>query len=370
VTLETRNLVSLLEQMRIGDLDLADRKKLLSLGEADIWLLRSFRPIIETKIDSVVARFYELQTSVDEIALLIGDSDTLGRLRSAQHRYVLELFSGNYDLAYVNNRLRIGLVHKRIGVPPRLYLAAVNTLESLLIDVIRECLPDQQEQADTQAALRKLFFFDITLVFETYIRGLVSEIEISREKTESYAKALVERSRELENLANLDPLTGLQNVRHLHDTITRQIRVAQRRHEPLTIAYLDVNDFKLINDTHGHLSGDEVLRGIGAAIKKVSRLEDSCFRYGGDEFCMVLSNCSEPQAREIYGARLNAEIQQKLGDVSVSAGFVQTGPQEFGDAQSLVRIADERMFAAKRSAKALSGFGDSGGLSLEPRIEH
>jgi hypothetical protein len=84
---------------------------------------------IEPHIDALVDKFYTLQTGITEIALLIGDADTLTRLRAAQRRYILDLFSGLYDLEYVNNRLRIGLVHKRIGVEPKLYLAAINTLK-------------------------------------------------------------------------------------------------------------------------------------------------------------------------------------------------------------------------------------------------
>ena len=111
---------TLFEQMRITELEIESRKALFSFTGADVKALQSFKPIIEENIDKIVDDFYGLQTSVSEIALLIGDSDTLARLRTAQRRYVLDLFNGVYDLEYVNNRLRIGLVHKRIGVEPKL----------------------------------------------------------------------------------------------------------------------------------------------------------------------------------------------------------------------------------------------------------
>ena len=113
---------TLLEQMRITDFEVEHRKILFSFSNADAQLLLSCKPTIEQNIDSVVTEFYRMQTSVAEIALLIGDADTLARLRSAQRKYILDLFGGLYDLEYVNNRLRIGLVHKRIGVEPKLYL--------------------------------------------------------------------------------------------------------------------------------------------------------------------------------------------------------------------------------------------------------
>ncbi|MGD0958174.1 MAG: GGDEF domain-containing protein [Methylomonas sp.] len=346
---------SLLEQMRITEFDIASRKALLSLTEQDFILLKEYKAFIETKIDVLVARFYELQTGVAEIALLIGDADTLSRLKSAQRRYVLDLFSGIYDLEYVNNRLRIGLVHKRIGVEPKLYLSAINTLKTLLTGALAEALPDEAERLPLYSALDKLFLFDITLVFETYIRSLVSEIETSKDKSERYARALEEkvkeRTQELETLTRIDSLTGLLNVRFLNEALTRILRIAQRRSEPVSIAYLDINDFKAINDTQGHLRGDEILHTIGAAIKRISRDEDSCFRYGGDEFCLILPNCREEQAREIYMDRLNAEIKQHAENVTISLGIVQTGPVEYGEPDELVRLADERMYAAKKVFK-------------------
>ncbi len=109
---------TLLEQMRITEFEIAHRKELLLLDERDFALLASYRPKIEPHIDALVDKFYTLQTGITEIALLIGDADTLTRLRAAQRRYILDLFSGLYDLEYVNNRLRIGLVHSGLEWSP------------------------------------------------------------------------------------------------------------------------------------------------------------------------------------------------------------------------------------------------------------
>lgn len=346
---------TLLEQMRITEFDIAHRKMLFSLNNEDFKLLKNCKNAIELHIDSLVEEFYQLQTDVAEIALLIGDADTLSHLKNAQRRYVLDLFSGLYDIEYVNNRLRIGLVHKRIGVEPKLYLAAISALKNLLSGVIREALPNESESRATLEVLDKLFLFDITLVFETYIRSLVSEIETSKKKSEHYACTLEEkvkeRTEQLEELTRIDSLTGLLNVRYLNETLTRILRIAQRRSEPVSIVYLDINDFKTINDVHGHQRGDEILCLVGAAIKKVSRLDDSCFRYGGDEFCSVLPNCREEQAQELYITRLNAEIKKNLADISLSVGIIQTGPNEYVEPDALIHEADKRMYTAKKASK-------------------
>ena len=173
---------SLIEQMRITDFEISSRKVLFSITPADEAALKGMQPHIVGRVNDLVDRFYEMQTASPEISLLIGDSDTLKRLRTAQGRYILDLFSGYYDVEYVNNRLRIGLVHKRIGVEPKLYLTAVQTLQGLLIEAIDHAVADEAERGRITAALQKLMMFDISLVFDTYIRSLILEIEISKEK--------------------------------------------------------------------------------------------------------------------------------------------------------------------------------------------
>ena len=346
---------TLFEQMRITELEIDFRKSLFNLGSQDIKALLSCKPIIEHNIDRVVDSFYQLQTSVSEIALLIGDSDTLARLRTAQRRYVIDLFSGVYDLEYVNNRLRIGLVHKRIGVEPKLYLSAVHTLKSLLYEVLATSMTKEQEFQEVRVALDKLMLFDVTLVFDTYIRSLVSEIENAKYKAEQYALSMEtkvkQRTQQLEELSRTDPLTGLLNVRHLQEIATRILRAAQRRAEPVSAIYMDIDDFKNFNDTQGHRLGDEVLCTVANAIKSTARLEDCCFRYGGDEFCIILPNCREDQAREVFIDRLRQYLQQSLKEVSLSVGIAETGPYEYMEPMALIHLADERMYAYKRSRK-------------------
>ncbi|AUH53097.1 GGDEF domain-containing protein [Chromobacterium sp. ATCC 53434] len=364
---------TLLEQLRITDFEIEQRKTLFDLKPRDEFLLRAAGVLIESQLDDLVARFYELQTSTPEIALLIGDADTLQRLRNAQRRYAIDLFSGVYDLEYVNNRLRIGLVHKRIGVEPKLYLAAVQSLKTLMVDLLGTQIPDPEVRDHTLLAMDKLMMFDVALVFETYIRSLVAEIETSRNKSEQYAQALEEkvavRTRQLEEMSRTDPLTGLLNRRYLDETLTRVLRSAQRRHEKVTLVYLDVDDFKTINDGQGHQRGDEILRGLGETITRITRLEDGCFRYGGDEFCIVLPNCSRTQAEETFVERLRLELHAILPGIAISAGCVETGPDDFATPETLVGMADQRMYAMKQVHRHENGHHASPVPDAEPGEE-
>lgn len=343
---------TLLEQLRITEFEIEQRKHLFALAPRDEMLLRAAGNLVESHLEELVTRFYELQTSTPEIALLIGDADTLQRLRSAQRRYVVDLFSGIYDLEYVNIRLRIGLVHKRIGVEPKLYLAAVDSLKFLLAEKLTELIPDAEVRLHTLHALDKLMMFDVALVFETYIRSLVAEIETSRNKSEQYARTLEEkvatRTRQLEELSRTDPLTGLLNRRYLDETLTRVLRSAQRRREKVALVYLDVDHFKLLNDSEGHQRGDEVLRLLGETISRITRLEDGCFRYGGDEFCIVLPNCDQKQAEETFLQRLVDELATILPGLSLSVGCSETGPDDFVQPEELLGKADQRMYEMKQ----------------------
>ncbi|MDX1464040.1 MAG: GGDEF domain-containing protein, partial [Marinirhabdus sp.] len=284
----TRTQQTLLEQMQIGDLEIHRRKELLGLSEEDISYLASQKISIESNIDVIVEEFYEKQTEIDEISLLIGDADTLTRLRSAQRKYVLDMFSGTYDSEYVNNRLRIGMVHKRIGVEPKLYLSAVWTLKTIIIRTLIRTIEDTQILQKTITALDKLLYFDTTLVFDTYIDSLVGEIENAKRRTELYATSLdqkvAERTRQLEKLAQLDPLTEVYNQRAMQELLKRELSVAKRHNSVLSMIYFDIDHFKDINDKFGHLKGDEVLKYIGSVLIENTRETDIPCRHGGDEF--------------------------------------------------------------------------------------
>jgi len=346
---------TLLEQMHINEFEIDQRKNLFYLTKEDVEALTSAKELLTVHIDEIVNQFYDQQTSIPEIALIIGDADTLERLKVAQHKYLLDLVSGHYDVAYVNDRLRIGLVHKRIGVDPKLYLSGIYTLKSILFEVLSTNIAESKEREPLLDALEKLLLFDISLVFDTYIRSLLSEIEIAKEKSDQYSHILEEkvkeRTQQLEKLSRTDPLTGLLNVRQLTETLTATLLAAKRRSEPVSMVFIDINDFKLINDTHGHQRGDEILCIVSDSLVHVSRQEDSCFRYGGDEFCVILPNCSEELAKEIYTKRLMDEINKSAYDISLSIGVVQTGPREFLEPDALIHKADHLMYAEKKKSK-------------------
>jgi len=347
--------LTLLEQMRITEFEVEHRKALLGFTADDVDCLLKMRTAVRSSIDGVVQEFYEHQAEIDDIALIIGDADSLRCFQVAQKRYVLQLFDGAYDIEYVNSRLRLGLVFKRIGIDPKLYLAATKLLKTILYRHVEEACLDISVCTRTQRALDKLFYFDVTLVFETYVRSMVTEIELGKDRIVRYARSLeqrvAERTAELERLSRVDPLTGLLNRRILAETMQREIRIAERNGKPLCLIYLDVDRFKEINDRFGHERGDDVLKTVGEALREVSRNIDLCFRLGGDEFCVILCDATEEEARRVYCDRLLRLIAQRLDGLSLSIGIAQTGPGEYGDPVDLIRRADKAMYEMKRHSR-------------------
>ncbi|BCS96208.1 sensor histidine kinase [Desulfoluna limicola] len=343
---------TLLEQMRIHDAEVHHRKELLNFSKKDENLLLKCRNLIEANIDNIAHDFYDIITSFDEITLTIGDADTFERLIFAQKQYIIRLFSGGYDLDYVNSRLHVGLVHKRIGVDPKYYLSAVKTLKDILINRIEKEIDDKETREETINALEKLMWFDIGLIFDTYIRCLVSAIQSAKDKSETYAlnleRKVQDRTQELHELSRKDGLTGLYNHRAFLELLERDISYAERNSSPLALVYFDVDNFKSINDTSGHLKGDEILKSVGSVLKELTREVDVPCRYGGDEFCVILPGNTSKDA-EKFCQRLIQSFSAKYDDVTFSIGIAQTGPKDFVDSDTLIKHADSSMYNAKKN---------------------
>ncbi|MCP4595389.1 GGDEF domain-containing protein [Neptuniibacter sp.] len=341
---------TLLEQMKISDAEIHNRLELSALTPIHFEHLKNALPIIEEQLETLVDQFYVSQLTIDDISVLISDADTLNRLKAAQHNYILDLFSGKYDGEYVNNRLRIGMVHKRIGVEPKLYLSAISSLKRILFDALAQGINDSNTLSDTKDALDKLLYFDTTLVFDTYIDSLLSELALANKKTEKYANSLeekvAERTIQLEELAQQDPLTGLKNQRFLRQIANQQIASVKRRETFLSLIYIDVDNFKQINDKMGHLHGDEVLKGVSVSINQCIREADTACRYGGDEFCILLPDTNIDAAR-IVGQRMIDCFSNCYPEYHLSMGIAETGADQYIELDQLISDADKKMYNAK-----------------------
>lgn len=157
--------------------------------------------------------------------------------------------------------------------------------------------------------------------------------------------------RELSRLSITDSLTGLYNQRHFYSRLKDEILRAKRQQLPLALILLDLDNFKIYNDTYGHLAGDEALRNAGKLIdKSIREGVDSAYRYGGDEFAIILVGADLAVAEEIV-KRIGDSFSEN-GEITASVGFTN-----FNDAMSikdLVAKADENLYEAKTQKESTS----------------
>jgi diguanylate cyclase (GGDEF)-like protein len=155
-----------------------------------------------------------------------------------------------------------------------------------------------------------------------------------------------------------DELTGLANVRELHAILDREVERARRFNTPLSLVMLDLDDFKEINDVHGHQQGDRVLMQVGLVLRELSREIDEPARYGGEELAVVALQTNS------YGAAQLAERMREAiaglriprldgrGDLRVTASLgVASFPDTASDKGSLIAAADAALYRAKRAGK-------------------
>jgi two-component system cell cycle response regulator len=163
----------------------------------------------------------------------------------------------------------------------------------------------------------------------------------------------------LEEMAHTDPLTGLPNRRAIEDWAARQLRGAARHGFPYWVVLADLDSFKSINDTHGHVGGDALLQQFAGILKTVIRSSDICGRLGGDEFLLVITHVETDsiiKTVERFREKM-AEKQFEIGNekVTITASFGIAGfsGKEILDFTTLVRRADKALYAAKRAGRNL-----------------
>jgi diguanylate cyclase (GGDEF)-like protein len=164
---------------------------------------------------------------------------------------------------------------------------------------------------------------------------------------------------ELYESAVRDTLTKAHNRRYFIERLGSEIAYCRRHATPLSLVLFDIDHFKRVNDTHGHLAGDAVLREVAALVARMIRAEDVFARFGGEEF-VVLTRGIEHDGAGRFAERLRTGIE-KLDvhaegahiKVTVSAGYASIGEFQSTErtAESLVRLADERLYAAKTAGR-------------------
>ena len=162
---------------------------------------------------------------------------------------------------------------------------------------------------------------------------------------------------EIYRLTIFDGLTQIHNNRYLTDFLDREVARSQRHRRPLSVLMLDLDKFKVVNDEHGHLCGDQVLRELSNRIRHTVRREDLFARYGGEEFALVLVESNHEQAVEV-AERIRATVAQLPFSfeslpirVTLSAGVATTNGETPITATDLLKQADDNLYRAKNAGR-------------------
>ena len=168
--------------------------------------------------------------------------------------------------------------------------------------------------------------------------------------------SLLTRSKTYEQMAFRDPLTGVFNRRYMDHQIQSELQRTQRYPSPISVAFIDIDYFKRINDTYGHAVGDQVLQGLANLLNHQSRVTDLIARYGGEEFVILMPGTTEEEAeklltklREIVHQQPVAKVNEQSYHVTFSAGISQW--RDDLSADDWLQTADEAMYRAKKNGR-------------------
>jgi diguanylate cyclase (GGDEF)-like protein len=174
-----------------------------------------------------------------------------------------------------------------------------------------------------------------------------------------HAAIAIENARDVARIQQLtitDDTTGLFNVRHLYKVLEQELDRSQRVGKPVSLAFIDLDRFKLVNDVHGHLIGSELLGRVGTRLKELARPKDMCFRYGGDEFVVMMPETSGNDALNVatamHEALIHTHFRMSNGlelTASASVGLATCPPEDA--VHAIIGTADARMYAVKSNGR-------------------
>lgn len=188
-------------------------------------------------------------------------------------------------------------------------------------------------------------------------RLLLAQIQVGFRKVKQY-RELMQKNNVLSSLALVDPLTELNNRRALEWDLPRQIRSCRTHGTPLSLIILDVDYFKAINDTYGHLVGDRILQLLSARLRHSLRFQDIAFRYGGEEFVILLPN-TDCQEALFVARRLNRLVSEQpfsidntlTLNVTISVGTACLRRSDDAEGINLLDRADQYLLQAKAAGR-------------------
>ena len=312
--------------------------------------------VIRPNIDSIIDEFYGTLGQDREFVRIVQLHTEFSKLKMTQRRYLLGLGDNFESPQYFEERLRIGIVHQRVGVSLSLYHSAYRLMQSLLIDNIPEELSSNPLTFKSMVQfIIKIVALDTSLAIETYYFDRVGSLEKSIDAMERSIDTMRGEGEALRRTLRLDSLTKLCSRSFSIQVLKEAISISHETHRPLSIVMADLDHFKNVNDTRGHLFGDKVLTAVAARMSSDARDRDTIGRYGGEEFILILEDTVLAKAM-ILAERIRKKVSSNpihIDDVFVpvtlSLGIAEVNADD--DAESVVARADRALYAAKAGGR-------------------
>lgn len=215
-----------------------------------------------------------------------------------------------------------------------------------------------QELALMQASMEKEAQIEALKLQENTQEELEYKVQERTLELEIALRELSETNNELEQQTLTDSLTGIRNRKHFDKKYLQEIRRCRREQTQLSIVMLDIDHFKSINDTHGHVAGDEVIKEVASVLmRNLKRTTDDACRYGGEEFALILPNTDLEGAMQVAEAvreqvaSLQLDVDGNTLNITLSAGVATTVVTTNDDEKKLLEQADKALYQAKRSGR-------------------
>lgn len=312
----------------------------------DVRLLHS-KLLSRPAVGKIIDRFYTQLLRNAQAAELLSSFD-LPHLKERQVDYFKELGTHFREAGYFESRARIGVVHARVGVPLSLYLESFGLLQCLILEEILAVIEDREQRETMTRLVLKLTTLDIALATEVYYRSRIQDLDRSVQHLKLEQNILRQQ-------LDQDALTGVSSRTSLLSELEGAVAGVNKTGQPLAVIMADLDHFKNINDSHGHLVGDKVLTEVAARIKASLREFDMVGRYGGEEFVILLVNTSPHTAHQIaerIRQRISSQpvhVSGKNIEITISQGLAVR--VEGDDRQTLLKRADQSMYAAKQAGR-------------------
>jgi diguanylate cyclase (GGDEF)-like protein len=245
-----------------------------------------------------------------------------------------------------------GIAHLALLLEIRLLGAAIVGL-AFLFTAIANIWLVLAEPLAVSGAVSRMTFVTIALDLVAALGMQLMTFEDMTYELRAANRRLESAQAELRQMVTTDPLTGCRNRRYFEDVIGREIQRHRRYGIPLSLVFVDIDRFKAINDALGHEAGDRVLQRVAAFLTRRVREADYVFRWGGDEF-VILMSCPEGEAirkaTELQAGFADSDDARELPPgVGLSIGCAEMRP-EHTDIMTVVNVADERMYTNKKRA--------------------